>query len=342
MSRSLFLLGDINLKGVADPSRIFELVGPRLAGADMVFANLECCLFDSPETASEKRGFYVPTSSAALLKAGGLQVVGTANNVNIGREAIASSLAALKAAGLEQVGSGLEPRAAYDALVVERDGVRYGFLQRTAVYWPDAHEAQPGQPGVAIMKGHTAYRPRYELQSARTRPGVPPDVVTWADPDSLAEVQAAVAALRARADIVVASFHWGFRREVLQYQREFAHVAVDAGADIVVGHGPHVILPVEVYAGKPIIYGGGNFSFFVAHGNDAHDHWVGMFIRAEIEKGAIARLNFTFTSRDDDHRTLPRTPAQESQERDLLIESSAKLGARLVEEGDALVLDLRG
>lgn len=340
MLHSLHLLGDINLKGVANPSRIFDVVGPQLAQADMVFANLECCLFDGADGAAEKRGFYVPTAAAALLKAGGLQVVGTANNVNIGAEAIASSLSALAGAGIVSVGAGLDRAFAYRAVVVERNGLRYGFLQRTAVYWPDGHEAKPGQPGVAVLRAHTAYRPQYEQQAARTRPGVPPEVVTWADPASLTEVKRAVVELRARADIVLASFHWGYRREVLQYQREFAHAAIDAGADIVLGHGPHMILPLELHAGRPIVYGGGNFSFLYAHDSKPHADWVGMIMQAEIADRAIRRLTLSFVRRDQDDRTILRSVEDEPAERDALIASSAANGAALAVEGDRLVLQL--
>jgi len=340
MRHSLYLLGDINLKGVANPSRIFDVVGPQLAQADMVFANLECCLFDGAEQAAEKRGFYVPTTAAALLKAGGLQVVGTANNVTIGAEAIASSLSALAEAGITTVGGGLDRASAYRAVVVERNGLRYGFLQRTAVYWPDGHEAKPGQPGVAVLKAHTAYRPQYEQQAARTRPGVPPEVVTWADPASLAEVSKAVADLKAQSDIVVASFHWGYRREVLQYQRQFAHAAIDAGADIVLGHGPHMILPLELHAGRPIVYGGGNFSFLYAHDSKPHADWVGMIMQAEITDRAIRRLTLSFVRRDQDDRTILRSVQDEPAERDALIASAAANGAALAVEGDRLVLQL--
>lgn len=340
MRHSLHLLGDINLKGVANPSRIFDVVGPQLAQADMVFANLECCLFDGADGAAEKRGFYVPTTSAALLKAGGLQVVGTANNVTIGAEAIASSLSALAAAGIASVGAGLDRASAYRAVVVERNGLRYGFLQRTAVYWPDGHEAKSSQPGVAVLKAHTAYRPQYEQQAARTRPGVPPEVVTWADPASLAEVSKAVAELKAQADIVLASFHWGYRREVLQYQRQFAHAAIDAGADLVLGHGPHMILPLELHAGRPIVYGGGNFSFLYAHDSKPHADWVGMIMQAEIAERAIRRLTFSFVRRDPDDRTILRSIQDEPAERDTLIASSAANGAALAVEGDRLVLQL--
>lgn len=340
MAHSLHLLGDINLKGIAEPSRIFEVFGPQLAKADMVFANLECCLFDGAERAAEKRGFYVPTRAAALLRAGGVQAVGMANNVNIGAEAIASSLSALAGADIALVGAGLEPAAAYRATVVERNGLRYGFLQRTAVYWPDGHEAKPGQPGVAVLKAHTAYRPQYEQQAARTRPGVPPEVVTWADPASLAEVSKAVAALRAQADIVVASFHWGYRREVLQYQRQFAHAAIAAGADIVLGHGPHMILPLELHAGRPIIYGGGNFSFLYAHDSKPHADWVGMVTQAEIVERSVRRLALSFVRRDESDRTIVVSVHDEPAEQDALIASSAANGAELAVEGDRLVLSL--
>ena len=47
---------------------------------------------------------------------------------------------------------------------------------------------------------------------------------------------------------------------------EIAHAAIDAGADLVIGHGPHYSLPVEVYRGKPIFYGLGSFSFHTGHG----------------------------------------------------------------------------
>lgn len=340
MSHSLYLLGDINLKGIADPSRVFEALGPQLAMADMVFANIECCLFDGAAHAAEQRGFYVPTQSAALLKAGGLQVVGTANNVNIGAEAIASSLSALAEAGITTAGAGLDQASAYRAVVVERNGLRYGFLQRTAVYWPDGHEAKPGQPGVAVLKAHTAYRPQYEQQAARTRPGVPPEIVTWADPASLAEVSNAIADLRKQADIVVASFHWGYRREVLHYQREFAYAAIDAGADLVLGHGPHMILPLELHAGRPIVYGGGNFSFLYAHDSKPHAHWVGMIMQAEIVEGAIRRLVLSFVRRDESDRTILVSVHDEPAERDALIATSAANGAALAIEGDRLVLSL--
>ena len=69
---------------------------------------------------------------------------------------------------------------------------------------------------------------------------------------------------------------------------EIAHAAIDAGADIVIGHGPHYSLPVEIYKGKPIFYGLGSFSFHTGHGGRKHGDWVGMLARVTLE-GARGR-----------------------------------------------------
>src|SRR5260370_13923609 len=69
---------------------------------------------------------------------------------------------------------------------------------------------------------------------------------------------------------------------------EIAHAAIDTGADIVIGHGPHYSLPVELYRGKPIFYGLGSFSFHTGHGGRRHGDWIGMMARVEIGLAGIA------------------------------------------------------
>jgi len=337
-SQTLYLLGDINFLGAACANGLFDHVATPLQRADMVFANLECCLYDVPPDATERRGFYVPPAFGSALVQAGVQVVGNANNVTIGREAIAASLTELDRLGLIHVGAGRDAEHARAAQVRVRDGVRYGFLQRTAVFWPEHHEATAEQPGVAVIRAHTAYRPALEQQAARTRPGVPPQVVTWADAASLALWQQDVAALRQRADVVVASLHWGYQREVLDYQREFAHAAVDAGADIVFGHGPHAVLPIERYQGRAIFYGVGNFSFQMAHQGEWHADWVGMMVRVTIERTQVGEITLAFTQRNSANQTLVCPVDELPDERDLLVNTSRLLGARLHARDGVLVL----
>src|ERR1044071_2793518 len=94
---SLMLLGDVNLMNVENPAVPFRLVGPELRDADIVFANLECCLYRPPEGhAVEHEGFYAdPTIAGEALRIGGIAAVGIANNVNYGSAAILRSGAEL-------------------------------------------------------------------------------------------------------------------------------------------------------------------------------------------------------------------------------------------------------
>ena len=140
-----------------------------------------------------------------------------------------------------------------------------------------------------MIRGHTAYqvpvhKTRPEIPPMN-RPGIPPIVVTWADRAYLRAFAEDIAALRRAADIVVASCHWGLGEEVLDYMSEIAHAAIDAGADIVIGHGPHYSLPVEVYRGRPIFYGLGSFSFHTGHGGRRHGDWIGMMAKVETGRG---------------------------------------------------------
>ena len=119
-----------------------------------------------------------------------------------------------------------------------------------------------------------------------------------------------------QADIVVASCHWGLHKEVLAYMREIGHAAIDAGADLVIGHGPHYSLPVEVYRGKAIFYGLGSFSFHTGHGGRRHGDWIGMMVRATITDRAIADVGFQFVRHNDRNETVPCRLAEEAAELD--------------------------
>jgi poly-gamma-glutamate capsule biosynthesis protein CapA/YwtB (metallophosphatase superfamily) len=246
---SLILLGDVNLMNVADPAVPFRLVGPELRAADLVFANLECCLYRPPEGcpgghAVEHEGFYAdPEIAGEALRSAGIAAVGIANNVNYGTAAILGSIAELDRLGIAHTGAGANLAAATQPAIVARGGLRVGFIQRSSVYWPTNHEATERGAGIAALRGHTAYQvPAHKTRPEippMNRPGVPPVVVTWADRAYLKAFTDQIAALRQDADLVVASCHWGLGEEVLDYMIEIAHAAIDSGADIVVGHGPH-------------------------------------------------------------------------------------------------------
>lgn len=339
MQHSVILTGDINLLGVDDPSIPFARIAADMNAADLVFANLECCFYEPrTERSIEDEGFYAPLAAAEALGIAGVHGVGNANNVNYGADAIRSSLARLDEIGIPHTGAGVDREQAARPIILERDGIRYGFLQRTSVFWSHGHEARDDFPGVATLKAHTAYRPRVEELKTLTRPGMPPEIVTWPDPEALARFRDDIAALRRRADFVVASNHWGLEQEVLAYQRDIAHAAVDAGADLVMGHGPHVPLPVEIYKDKPIFYGLGSFSFETGHRAMRHPDWIGMLVRLTVADGALARAAFSFVRHNNANETIPRALAAEAEELGTLKSMSSEYGTVFTEEKDEVVV----
>jgi poly-gamma-glutamate capsule biosynthesis protein CapA/YwtB (metallophosphatase superfamily) len=141
-------------------------------------------------------------------------------------------------------------------------------------------------------------------------------------------------ALRPQVDVVVASCHWGLGREPLAYMREIAHAAIEAGADVVIGHGPHYPLPVEVHGGRPIFYGLGNLSFHTGHGGRKHEDWIGMVVELALERERIAGLDLRFVRHNDDNETILRRPADEPDTLADLTARSRKLGAVLAAQDD--------
>jgi poly-gamma-glutamate synthesis protein (capsule biosynthesis protein) len=263
--------------------------------------------------------------------------VGNANNVNYGAPAIRSSLQRLDELGILHTGAGVNIATARQPAIVVRDGVRFGFLQRTSVYWSHGHEATEHYPGVATLKAHTAYRPQIEQLRTLTRPGMPPEIITWADHAALAQLRADIAALRSRADIVIASHHWGLDHEVLDYQIDIAHTAIDAGADLVMGHGPHMPLGIEIYQGKPIFYGLGSFSFETGHRGRQHPDWIGLMLHVTVADAALVRTAFAFVRHNAQNETVPCPIAAEQVELEQLRHLSRRFGTTLEVEGDAVV-----
>ncbi|MGH7065337.1 MAG: CapA family protein [Stellaceae bacterium] len=337
----MILTGDVNLMNVDDAAVPFSLLRDELRAADIVFGNLECCLCPPPGAHSlEREGFFAdPAIAGEALRSAGFRAVGLANNVNYGEAPITASIGRLDQLGIRHTGAGDNRANARAPAIVEAGGARCGFLQRSSVYWPTNHEAGDNSTGIAVIRGHTAYQvPMHGGRPPANRPGLPPQIVTWADKQYLEWFAADVAALRERVDIVVASCHWGVGREVLRYMTEIGHAAIDAGADLVIGHGPHHSLPVEIYRGKPIFYGLGSFSFHTGHGGHRHGDWLGMMLQVACTGGRVAGTSFQFVRHDAQNRTVPCAIENEGAGFDMLARESAALGAELVAEGDQVTV----
>src|SRR2546423_5543121 len=111
---SLILLGDVNLMNVEDAAVPFARVGETLRSADLVFANLECLLYEPPDGHTvEHEGFFAdPEIAGEALKLGGIAAVGLANNVNYGNAAITGSLEQLDRLAVLRPGARSHPATA--------------------------------------------------------------------------------------------------------------------------------------------------------------------------------------------------------------------------------------
>ena len=334
MKQTMILTGDVNLQKVSDPTVPFVRVADVLHKADLVFGNLECCLSDPPAGYSlDQEGFYAGSHAGEALKIGGFHGVGCANNVTYGAEAIRASLARLEELGIGFVGAGPNWKAARRPLIMEREGVRFGFLQFTSIFWPTGQAASEGSPGVATIKAHTAYQPRIA-----NRAGVPPLVLTSADHRELNEFQDDILSLRKQVDVVVSSHHWGQAHDVLQYQQEIGHAAVEAGADIVMGHGVHYPLAIEIYKARPIFYGLGCFSFHTGHEGRVQGDWVGLMVRVLLEDRKVIKVTGSPVRHNENNETIIRPAGEEQKSMQRLVELSNKFNTKLDIGGDEVVV----
>lgn len=234
----------------------FAAMKNELRRADIAFCNLECCIALSGEAVPKKYNFRARPHAAVALREAGFDVVSLANNhsEDFGREALAETIRRVRAEGIQTVGAGLDPADAHALRIVNVRGLRVGFLAYLGLF-PPILPNRDGEPAVAM-----------------------------ADMDVIGrEVKAA----RSQVDVLVISLHAGkeysFRHN--RRQREIAHAAIDSGADMVIGHHPHVVQDSEVYKGRPIFYSLGNFVFdpspaFITH---PEKRWSAMVV-AELSR----------------------------------------------------------
>jgi poly-gamma-glutamate synthesis protein (capsule biosynthesis protein) len=253
----LLLLGDLILDE-PDPDSFFEPSSELLRSADLVIGQVEV-----PHTArGVPSSVDIPAPPAdpahlgALARAGiGVATLAGNHIFDSGPNGIEDTIAALHELGIATAGAGMTINEARRPAVVERSGLHVGVLSYNCV-GPRESRATSRKAGAAPLDVLT----HYELDYAG--PGGPPRTYTFVSPESLDALRADVLALREVADVVVVAFHKGIGHVPVQvhaYERELGHVAIDCGADIVVGHHAHILRGIEIYRGKPVFHGLGNF-----------------------------------------------------------------------------------
>lgn len=258
---TIFALGDVFVDR-EEPGSAFRLAAEALADGDIVFGNCEGVFSDAWERApSSGSPVVAPAKNAAALTAGRFDVMSLANNHSLdgGHGALLATRKALLDNGIQPVGAGENSTEARTPVVIDGQP-SVAFLAYAAVF-PHGYEARPGVPGLAPIRAHNTYTP-WELNE--WQPGLLPKVTTVPFPEDVRALREDVGAARDVADVVVVSFHWGdFTRPFVltDHERRTARLAIDSGADVVVGHHQHMLRGVEFYQEKPIFYGLGHYLF---------------------------------------------------------------------------------
>jgi poly-gamma-glutamate synthesis protein (capsule biosynthesis protein) len=219
-----------------DALPVLDQVGP-----DVRLINLETSITRSDTFAPGKAVHYRMTpGNVPCLIAARPDVCVLANNhvLDFGHRGLAETLDSLSGAGLRTAGAGRDiEEARQPATVAVPGGGRvvvfsYGMASSGI---PAGWAARADRPGVGFFP---------EPSEA-----------------AAAEVVGRVQAVKRRGDIVVVSIHWGsnWGYEILPGQVRFAHRLIDQGVDVVHGHSSHHPRPIEIYAGKLILYGCGDF-----------------------------------------------------------------------------------
>ena len=234
-----------------DPAAPFRDLAAVFAGAGIAFVNLEAPFSDRGPVMQRGMIFKTEPEMIAGLELAGIDVVSTANNHARDRGAygLDYTLDWLREHRIAAVGTGKTVEEAHAGAVLERNGTRFGFLAYT-----------------------------YDANNGNYPPGDLEQRVAVLDLDAM---RADVAAMQARADVIVVSMHAGFEYvpEPNAQQREFARAAIDAGARVVVGHHPHVRQTWERYQDGVIFYSLGNLVF-------------DQFQRRETQRGLLAEVVF--------------------------------------------------
>ncbi len=266
-------VGDAALIGTAarvlesDSDPEWAATASYLSEADIAFANLEMPIPltvtepDKPGVSPDFRGS--PESLRRFLLAG-IDVVAIATNhmMDWGATGLTETIDQLRERGVAVVGGGRNLDEALDGEVLDRKGVRVGFVAFTP---PQRWSAGKDTPGTAPLR----------LENVR---------------ESLRRIR--------EADVKVVSLHWGIEMSnyPMPQDRKLAAQIVEEGADLILGHHPHVVQGVEALGASHVAYSMGNFIFDiyagrVQHGFDPWDLRAGCLVEAVLDKDGVSSFD---------------------------------------------------
>jgi hypothetical protein len=248
------------------------LAKPTLALADVRFAHCEKVFSARGTLQVHSDGHYSRQDPrfASLFSDCGFDVVSVAGNkaMDWGGDALVDMIDLFESMGIQTVGGGRNEEEARRPVIVERGGVSIAFLAYCSIM-REGYAATPHHAGIAPVRVDTFYKPD------DWQPGTPPIVVTIPWEKDVEAMREDIAQAKLLADAVVVSMHWGIHnvpRVLADYQRVVSRAAMAAGADLIVGHHPHIPKGVEVIEGKVCFY---SLSHFIWSQRELNNHVPG-------------------------------------------------------------------
>jgi poly-gamma-glutamate synthesis protein (capsule biosynthesis protein) len=212
----------------------FLKISDYLKTGDIVFGNLETPISEGRKILPGEMFFRSEPGMEKQLKAVNFSILSLANNHtgNFGTEGLEQTFKYLSEGGIKYVGAGENTDEANAPMYIESNGLKFAFLAYVDIdFTPKEYGATDKSAGLAFMNKE--------------------------------KMATAIAEAKKQADFVIVSMHWGneYQTKPSDKQIEYAHLAIDSGAELVIGHHPHVVEPIEKYNGKYIFYSLGNFVF---------------------------------------------------------------------------------
>ena len=237
----------------------FRYIRKMTGSHDLAFCNLECPITEEGNPIAKRFSFCADTSYANGIVNSGFNIISIANNhtLDYGRTGFIRTSQLLSEKGLFTIGGGENQKEARRASIITKNGLKFAFFAFIDML-PD---------GIVYIESEAG--PAYA---------------------STEEIVREIEKIRDKVDFVIVSFHWGI--EFNRYPRidhvEKAHRIIDAGADLILGHHPHVLQSVEIYKERPIIYSLGNFVF------DQHklEQCQSAIFECVFEKGKVDSISF--------------------------------------------------
>lgn len=231
----------------------FEDVSGIFSEADIAFVNLETSVSDRGE--SEKKegfGFRTEPKYLEVYTEAGIDIVSCANNHvrDYGIDALGDTFSNLSRHGIDYIGAGNNNTEAEKLVIYEKNGLKLGFTALNMINMDPTWYAKEDRAGINCV----------DFLNSEYYLGL-------------------ISEYDKQCDVLFVSVHWGieYSNEITEEQQEFAHMLSDNGADIILGHHPHVLQPIERYNNSMIFYSLGNFLFYKM------DDYAGMTAIFEIE-----------------------------------------------------------